>query len=362
MLIVTAVFVSNSAVEETKIGHVRPGERVDVFQFEGGLTSDLRCDLTAFYDLDLELWDRETKVCVVGRGRECTISNLYATTNPVEYKGDLIGSSGYQGGKEVFEIKGTLSNSYEVKVYGYQEGDYEVTCSHSSRGIIWGEVKDVADRPLEAKISVYKRDSRTPERELTTDKDGAFSTVVLEGEYYLIVAPTNETYGTKRVPDGEGILIVKGGRIKYVPVRFGSPPPCPREFPGQVINKYDGYLNKDEIEKVITRIYPRTANWVLTLSLPRGLPLCSPSADLDLELWTRGSKLIGYGGTILRCNKGGCSDAYGGDDLYYSGYDGNNELIEIKGGVDNEYTVKVTGIRVQCTVNFTVDYKYCAER
>ena len=94
-------------------------------------TSNLRVNLTAQNDLDIELWDGDTFVV----GWKAMISNAYEVSGA--YNGTTITWSGWYGtngnpGNEFIQINGTTQNVFVMKVFGFHAGSVEVNYT-------WGE-------------------------------------------------------------------------------------------------------------------------------------------------------------------------------------------------------------------------------
>lgn len=99
---------------------------------------DLRIDLTAVNDLDIELWDGDT--FVVGWESDGQKAQIYSATEITGgYNGVKITWSGWNGvggslGNEYIQINGTTANSFVMKAFGYQAGDVAVVYSWEGTG------------------------------------------------------------------------------------------------------------------------------------------------------------------------------------------------------------------------------------
>jgi len=86
--------------------------------------TDLVIILSATAELDLNLYDGGT--FVIGWGGE--IDSSGSTTGT--YEDDTFAYSGWDGEQESIKSVGPLGRAYDLKVYGYQAGDYTVTVSY----------------------------------------------------------------------------------------------------------------------------------------------------------------------------------------------------------------------------------------
>ena len=86
----------------------------------------LEITLSAATDLDLNLFDDATFVI----GWHGEIDSSGSTTGI--YEGDTFVYSGWNGGEEYINSDGPLGRAYDLKVYGFQAGDYTVTVSYVS--------------------------------------------------------------------------------------------------------------------------------------------------------------------------------------------------------------------------------------
>jgi len=110
-------------VTETFTGTVAEDETADVTSIPEGAT-ELEITLSATADLDLNLYDGTT--FVIGWGGE--IDSSGSTTGT--YEEDTFAYSGWDGGEEYITADGPLSRAYDLKVYGFEAGDYTVTVSY----------------------------------------------------------------------------------------------------------------------------------------------------------------------------------------------------------------------------------------
>ena len=88
--------------------------------------TELDITLSATADIDLELYDGDA--FVIGWGGEIDSSGSTTRT----YEGDTFAYSGWNGGEESINSDGPLGRAYDLKVYGFQAGDYTVTVSYVS--------------------------------------------------------------------------------------------------------------------------------------------------------------------------------------------------------------------------------------
>jgi hypothetical protein len=99
---------------------------------------DLRIDLTALNDLDIELWDGDT--FVVGWESGGQKAQIYSASEITgTYNGVKLTWSGWNGvggkkGNEYIQISGTTANSFVMKAFGYQAGDVAVAYSWEGTG------------------------------------------------------------------------------------------------------------------------------------------------------------------------------------------------------------------------------------
>ncbi|MFP4642276.1 MAG: C1 family peptidase [Dehalococcoidia bacterium] len=128
----------DEGVMDTATATLSATEGPVTYEYEGSLTEDNRSTLSppvpagataveitldASADLDLELYDGED--FVIGDGGE--ISSSKATES---YEGDTFDYSGYNGGEEYINSDGPLSRAYDLKVFAYESGTYEVSVTY----------------------------------------------------------------------------------------------------------------------------------------------------------------------------------------------------------------------------------------
>ena len=94
---------------------------------------DLSIKLTSAADLDIELWDGE--VFVAGWEADGGKARVYSETEiTAGYNGVEITWSGWSGvggnsGNEAITLSGTTKNTFAMKVFGYEAGDFWVAYS-----------------------------------------------------------------------------------------------------------------------------------------------------------------------------------------------------------------------------------------
>ena len=99
---------------------------------------DLKINLTAKADLDIELWDGKT--FVVGWESDGIKANIYSNSKVSgKYNGVGITWSGWDGvngakGNEYIELTGITKNDFVMKVFGYRAGDVKVVYTWEGTG------------------------------------------------------------------------------------------------------------------------------------------------------------------------------------------------------------------------------------
>jgi len=120
---VSSIPLPPPVVELEFSGSLTKGERETLVGIPSGAT-ELDITLEATADIDLNLYDGNIFVI----GWKAIIKSKHSTTG--SYQGDSFAYSGWYCGDEYIRADGPLSRAYDLKVYGYEAGNYTVTVSY----------------------------------------------------------------------------------------------------------------------------------------------------------------------------------------------------------------------------------------